>query len=68
MVATKRDIILILHGPCLTFQCFFNSPKLHHWCNVSVLASFAIDLGCELWSAQTKDYEFDICCFSALQE
>jgi hypothetical protein len=32
---------------------------------VSVLASSAIDCGCELRSCQTKEYKIDICCFSA---
>jgi hypothetical protein len=32
---------------------------------VSVLASSAVDLGFEIRSGQTKDYEIDICCFSA---
>ena len=32
---------------------------------VSVLASSAIDCGCELRSCQAKEYRIDICCFSA---
>ena len=32
---------------------------------VSVLASSAVDPGFEPRSGQTKDYEIDICCFSA---
>ena len=32
---------------------------------VSVLASRAVDRGFETRSVQTKDYEMDICCFSA---
>ena len=32
---------------------------------VSMLASSAVDRGFELRSGQTKDYEIDICCFSA---
>ena len=32
---------------------------------VSVLASSAVDRGFEPQSDQTKDYEIDICCFSA---
>ena len=31
---------------------------------VSVLASSAVDRGCEIRSGQTKDYERCICCFS----
>ena len=32
---------------------------------VSMLASSVIDSGFEPWSGQTKDYEIDICSFSA---
>ena len=32
---------------------------------VSVIVSSAVDRGFELRSAQTKDYEIGICCFSA---
>jgi hypothetical protein len=32
---------------------------------VIVLAWSAVDHGFEPWSVQTKDYEIDICCFSA---
>jgi hypothetical protein len=32
---------------------------------VSVLSSSAVDCGFEPQSGQTKDYEIDICCFSA---
>jgi hypothetical protein len=32
---------------------------------VSMLASSAVDRGFEPQSGQTKDYEIDICCFSA---
>jgi hypothetical protein len=32
---------------------------------VSVLASSAVDLGCEPWTRQTKDYKIGICCFCA---
>ena len=32
---------------------------------VSVLTSSAVDRGFEPRSGQTKDYEIDICCFSA---
>ena len=33
---------------------------------VSVLYSSTVDRGFEQCSGQTKDYEIDICCFSAL--
>jgi hypothetical protein len=33
---------------------------------ISVLASSAVDHGFEPRSGQTKDYEFGICCFSAM--
>ena len=32
---------------------------------VSVLASSAVDRGFEPWSGSTKDFNIDICCFSA---
>ena len=32
---------------------------------VSVLASSAVDRGSKSRSGQTKDYKFDICCYSA---
>jgi hypothetical protein len=32
---------------------------------VSMFASSAVDLGFELQSGQTKDYEIGVCCFSA---
>jgi hypothetical protein len=34
---------------------------------VCVLASSAVDRGFEPRSGQTKDYEINICCFSAIQ-
>jgi hypothetical protein len=32
---------------------------------LSMLASSVVDCGFKPWSGQTKDYEIDICCFSA---
>ena len=32
---------------------------------VSMLAASAVNCGYQPWSGQTKDYEIDICCFSA---
>jgi hypothetical protein len=56
-----KAIVIII---CLIHTCYKANTGIGS-VMLSMLASSVVDRGFKPWSGQTKDYEIDICCFSA---
>ena len=56
---------MLLHSSGCVVYVISRGKKCIVGVMISVLALSAVGLGLEPWSAQTKDYQIGICCFSA---